>query len=90
MLQRGSVPPAGQLLPAAAVVKVAVMTLLPGSGLSTVTVPVIVTLPPTGMSPVHDTPVVLTVSVPDVVVWSPFEVASSKMSVASVAIVIPV
>ncbi len=90
VLHRGSVPPAGQLLPAAAVEKMLVITLFPGSGLSTVTVPVIVTRPPTGMSPVHDNPVLVSVSVPEVAVWSPFGVASSRTSEMFEAIVIPV
>ena len=45
------------------------MTFLPAvQGLLTVTVPVTVTVPPTGMSPVHKTPVVPIVSVPEVAV----------------------
>ena len=90
VLHRGSVPPAGQLLPAAAVEEVAVITLFPVSGFFTVTVPVTVTLPPAAMFPVHDTPVAVTVSVPDVAVWSPLGVASSRMSVTFEAMVIPV
>jgi hypothetical protein len=43
----------------------AVSTLLPGSGLLTVTVPVTVTVPPTGMLPVHLRPVLVTSKVPD-------------------------
>ena len=64
----GSVPPDGQLLPAAAVVRVLVITLLPVSGLFTVTVPVTVTVPPTGMLPVQAIPVAVNDSVPDVAV----------------------
>ena len=54
------------------------MTLFPVSGLSTVTVPVTVTFPSTGMSPVQVTPVPVTVSVPEVAIWSPLATASSK------------
>ena len=88
--QRGSVPPDGQLLPAAAVVSVLVINLFPASGLFTVTVPVTVTVPPTGMFPVQEIPVAVSVSVPEVAVWSPFGVASSRTSVILEAIVIPV
>ena len=66
--QRGSVLPDGQLLPAAAVDKVLAMVLLPVSGLFTVTVPVTVTVPPTGMLPVQEIPVEVSVSVPEVAV----------------------
>ena len=83
-------PPDGQLLPAAAVENVLTSTLFPVSGLFTVTVPVIVTVPPTGMLPVQEIPVAVSVSVPEVAVWSPFGVASSSTSVILEAIVIPV
>ena len=66
--QRGSVLPDGQLLPAAVVDKVLAMILLPVSGLFTVTVPVTVTVPPTGMLPVQEIPVEVSVSVPEVAV----------------------
>ena len=88
--QRGSVPPDGQLLPAAAVDKVEAITLLPVSGLFTVTVPVTVTLPPTGMLPVQAIPVAVSDSVPDVAVWSPSGTASSSTSEMFELIVIPV
>ena len=70
-VQRGSVLPGGQLLPAAVVMSVAVSTVFRGTVLSTVTLPLMVTVPPTGMLPVHETLVVVTVSVPEVAVWSP-------------------
>ena len=54
------------------------------------TVPVTVTMRPIGMSPVHDTPVDVTLSVPDVAVWSPLGTALSNTLAASVAMVIPV
>src|SRR5580693_805996 len=88
--QRGSVLPDGQLLPGAVVDNVLAMTLLPVSGLFTVTVPVTVTVPPTGMLPVHEIPVEVRASVPEVAVWSPLGVASSSTSVMLEAIVIPV
>ena len=88
-VHRGSAPPAGQLLPAAAVDSVLVITLLPVSGLFTVTVPVTVTVPPTGMLPVQEITVPLSVSVPDVAVWSPFGVASSSTPVMLMETVIP-
>ena len=50
-------------------------TVFSGTGLSTVKVPVMVTVPPTGMSPVQNAPVLLMTSVPEVAVWSPFSVA---------------
>ena len=60
------------------------------SGLLTVTVPVIVTVPPTGMFPVQRMPVVVSDSVPEVAVRSPFGVASSTRPVTFEATVIPV
>ena len=51
----------------------------------TCTVEVIVTVPPTGMSPVHTAPVAPSVSVPEVAVTSPTAVASSAIPLASVA-----
>ena len=89
VVQAGSAPPEGQLFPGAAELRVAVRTWLPVSGSSTVTVPVTVTVPPMGMSPVQVTPVAVTVRVPEVAVWSPLGTASSNTSVASVAMVIP-
>ncbi len=86
----GSPLPAGQLLPGADVLSTLVITWLPVSGLSTVTVPVTVTVPPTGMLPVQLIPVGVTVSVPDVAVWSPFGVALSSTLTASLTTVIPV
>jgi hypothetical protein len=88
-VQAGSVPPAGQFDPGADVLSVLVITLLPASGLFTVTVPVTVTTPPTGISPVHEIPDDVSTSVPDVAVWSPFGDASSNTSLAFVATVIP-
>src|ERR1035438_6763262 len=85
--QAGSVPPAGQLLPAAAVARVLASTLFPVSGLLTVTVPVTVTVPPTGMLPVQEIPVAVSDSVPDVAVWSPLGVASSRTLVMLEAMV---
>ena len=82
--------PGGQLLPGAAVDKTRPRILFPVSGLSTVTVPVMVTVWPTGMSPVHDAPVAVTTIVPEEAVWSPSEVALAKTSDGSVATVIPV
>ena len=54
------------------------------------TVPVTVTVPPTGMLPVQEIPVAVSVTVPEVAVWSPFGVASSRTLVMSEPIVIPV
>src|ERR1700735_3977428 len=88
-VHRGSVPPAGQLLPAAAVDSVLFITLLPVSGLFTVTVPVTVTVPPTGMLPVQEIAVPVTVRAPDVAVWSPLGVASSSTPLVLMEIVIP-
>ncbi len=86
-LQAAAGAATGQLLPAAAVVIVLASTWLPASGLFTVTVPVTVTLPPTGMSPVQVTPLPTMLSVPEVAVWSPLGTASSNTSAASVLIV---
>ena len=80
---------AGQLLPGAVVVMVLASRLLPVSGLLTVTVPVTVTVPPGGMSPVQVTPLPTMVRVPEVAVWSPSGTASSNTSAALVAMVIP-
>ena len=88
--QRGSVLPAGQLLPAAVVTKVLANTLFPVSGLLTVTVPVMVTEPPTGMLPVQVIWVGVSEIVPEVAVWSPSAVASSRTLLMLAAIVIPV
>ena len=52
-VQRGSVPPAGQLFPAAAEVMVLVRDLSPVSGLLTVTVKVMVAAAPGARSPVQ-------------------------------------
>ena len=41
------------------------------------------------MSPVHEMPVAVSTSVPEVAVWSPFGVASSNTSVAGSEIVMP-
>ena len=79
----------GQLLPGAAVVIVLASRWLPASGRFTVTVPVTVTVPPTGMSPVQVTALPTMLSVPEVAVWSPLGTASSNTSAALVLIVIP-
>src|SRR5580693_506137 len=89
-LQRGSVLPEGQLLPGAVVLMTEDRILFPVSGLLMVTVPVMVTVPPTGMLPVQVAAVPATVSVPDDAVWSPLLVASSKTPVRLVETVIPV
>ena len=77
-VHRGSVEPLGQLLPGAVVAPVRVMTCPPaGQGLATRIDPVIVTVAPTGTSPVHTAPVVpidrlpeLAVSLPRSLIWS--------------------
>src|SRR5580658_1896093 len=89
-VQRGSVLPAAQLLPGAVVLATDVRILFPVSGLLTVTVPVIVMVPPTGMLPVQVAVVPPTVSVPDDAVWSPLLVASSNTPARLVETVIPV
>src|ERR1700729_4201289 len=88
--QAGAGAADGQLLPGAAVVIVPAITLFPVSGFLTVTVPVTVTVPPTGMLPVQEMPVAVSDSVPEVAVWSPLELASSRTSVMFPVIVIPV
>jgi hypothetical protein len=78
IVQRGSVPPEGQLLPGAVVAPVRVMTCPPGGqGLATMIPPVSVTVAPTGTSPVHTAPLVpidrvpeLAVSFPTSLIWS--------------------
>ena len=75
--QRGSVLPAGQLLPGASEVLISVRTWSPVSGLFTVTEPARVTVPPTGTSPVQTAPVVPREKLPEVAVWSPLPTASS-------------
>ena len=65
-------PPAGQLLPAAVVAAVMAMTWLPaGYGLTTISDPVIVTVPPTGTFPVHTAPPIPTDNVPELAVSLP-------------------
>src|SRR5580692_8774227 len=77
-VHRGSALPLGQLLPGAVVAPVRVMTCPPaGHGLATRIPPVIVTVAPTGTSPVHTAPVApidsvpeLAVSLPTSLIWS--------------------
>ena len=88
-VQRGSVEPDGQLLPAAVVDNVLDRTLLPVSGLFTVTVPVIVTVPPTGMLPVQVRPALVTDRAPELADSSLLGLASSKVSAMFPVIVIP-
>src|SRR5258708_758194 len=86
-VQAGSVPPAGQLLPGAVVARV---MLRPGLGvirLLVVRVPVTVTVAPTPMSPVQLAPVVVTVRVPEVAVWSPFSVASNTAGARKLTVI---
>ena len=88
--QPGSVPPAGQLLPGAAVDRVLASDLVPGVG--------VVDGDGAGDrdraadrdAPGPGDPGAGEDSVPDVAVWSPLGVASSSTSVMSDAIVIPV
>ncbi len=89
-VQRGSVPPAGQVPPGAAETRVPVTTRSPGSGLRTVRVPVTVTTPPTGMSPVQVISDAPRLSVPDEAVWSPFGIASSTVPWVPLRTVTPV
>ena len=56
------------------------ISLLPGSGLCTVNVPVTMTVPPTGMFPVHASPGLAQRRRPEVAIWSPIGTASSKVS----------
>ncbi len=69
----GSVPPTGQLLAGAAVVITVLSTWSPRSGLLTVTEPVMVTVSPTPMSPVHTIrpEPITTIRLPDVAAASP-------------------
>src|SRR5260370_27221995 len=80
VVQRGSVPPGGQLLPGASDAQVLVMMPLPGSGFFTVMVPVTVTTPPTGMSPLQYAPVAVMTNAPEVTVWSPLGLALATRS----------
>ena len=89
VLQGGPVLPVGQLLPGASEVLMSVRTWSPVSGLFTVTEPARMTVPPTGMSPVHTAPVVPMVMVPEVAVWSPLLTASSIRPLASMFMVMP-
>ena len=59
------------------------------SGLLTVAVEVMVTVPPTGMSPVQTAPVAPIDSVPEDACSSPLPVASSLIPVESVLTLIP-
>ena len=69
---------------------VAVSTVFSGTALCTVTLPLMVTAWPAGMLPVHETLVGVTVSVPEVAVWSPSGVALASTALALGTIVIPV
>src|ERR1700735_4715674 len=77
-VHRGSADADGQLLPGAVVAAVRVMTCPPaGHGLATRIPPVIVTVAPTGTSPLHTAPPVptdivpeLAVSLPTSLIWS--------------------
>src|SRR3982750_201093 len=95
-VHRGSLPPDGQLLPGAADTRVPVMTLLPGSGFSTVSVPVTVITPPTGMDPVQVMAVDVSTRLPagppqlELATWSPVGIASSTVSALGLDTVIPV
>ena len=72
IVHRGSALPLGQLLPGAVVASVIAMTCPPaGYGLATMIPPVIVTVAPTGTSPVHTAPVVPIDSVPELAVSLP-------------------
>ena len=71
-VQRGSVLPAGQLLPGAVVASVTAMTWVPeGYGLAMMIAPMIVTVAPTGTSPVQTAPVAPTDRVPELAVSLP-------------------
>jgi hypothetical protein len=72
IVHRGSVLPPGQLLPGAVVAPVRVMTCPPGGqGLATMSPPVMVTVAPTGTSPVHTAPVIPTDRDPELAVSFP-------------------
>ena len=87
-VQRGSALPGAQLLPGAADTAVAVSVSLV-TGLSTRTGEVIVTVPPTGMSPVQTVPVAPIDKVPELAVMFPSLVALADSSVVSVLTLIP-
>src|SRR5579862_7018742 len=90
MVHRGSVLAAGQLLPGAVVVPVVVMTWPPaGQGSATRIDPVIVTVPPTGTSPVHTAPVPPTDSVPEVAASLPTSLIWSAVFEVEKATLIP-
>ena len=87
-VQRGSVPPGGQLLPGAVDTAVAVSTSLV-TGLSTVTGEVMVTVPPMGMSPVQTVPVAPMDRVPELAVVSPSLVTFAARATVPVLTLIP-
>jgi hypothetical protein len=81
ILQCAAVVPVGQLLPGASETVVPVIILLPRSAAAfTVVVPVMKTLPPTGMLPVHLIPVPVMTSSPELAVWLPSLMMSSNAS----------
>ncbi len=89
-VQRGSLASGGQLLPGAVETRVPVSSLLPVSGFCTVKVPVMVTVPPTGMSPVQVIAVAVRLRLPLVATWSPVGVASSTTPLVGLVTVMPV
>jgi hypothetical protein len=90
IVHRGSADPAGQLLPAAVVASVIAMTCPPaGYGLATTIDPVIVTVPPTGTSPVHTAPVAPTDNVPELAVSLPTSLIWPAVSAVAKLTLIP-
>ena len=87
-VQRGSVLPGGQLFPGAVETAVAVSVSLV-TGLSTVTGEVMVTVPPTGMSPVQTAPVAPMDRVPELVVVFPLLVVFAARATVPVLTLIP-
>ena len=87
-VQRGSVDPGGQLFPGAAETAVAVSRSLV-TGLSTRTGEVMVTVPPTGMSPVQTVPALPMDRVPEVVVTFPSLVTFAASATVPVLTLIP-
>ena len=87
-VQRGSPLPGGQLFPGAADTAVAVRVALV-TGLSTVTGEVMVTVPPTGMSPVQTVPVAPIDRVPELAVAFPSLVTFAARATVLVLTLIP-
>src|SRR5580693_7172854 len=90
IVHRGSADPAAQLLPGAVLVSVMATTWPPaGYGSPMRSDPVIVTVAPTGTSPVHTAPAVPIDSVPELAAWLPALLSWPAVLVVAKSTLIP-